>query len=281
MPSFSRPLTPDHVAWNEHYPAYLGPQNVPIGAAAAASSSEETGVVAVSRRSPLSEVRIADVGCGFGGMTVALGEIFPDKLVLALEIRDKVVDIVKDRVVKLRAQAAAAKEKGEPVEGEYHVTESASPSPAPWVPHAASYRSTAAPFTYQNISCVKVNFMKYAPNYFRKGQLEKIFFLFADPHFKKANFRRRVIGTNFLAIYAYILQVGGMLYTITDVLDLHQWQVEHLDKHPLFERIPDADLQTDPCFLAMHSATQEGQKVTRQHGSKYPAVYRRIEPKQA
>ena len=27
--------------------------------------------------------------------------------------------------------------------------------------------------------------MKYLPNFFRKGQLEKIFFLFPDPHFKK------------------------------------------------------------------------------------------------
>ena len=27
--------------------------------------------------------------------------------------------------------------------------------------------------------------MKYLPNFFRKGQLEKMFFLFPDPHFKK------------------------------------------------------------------------------------------------
>lgn len=90
-----------------------------------------------------------------------------------------------------------------------------------------------------------------------------------------------MINSNFLAIYAYILKIGGLLYTITDVLDLHQWEVEHLAAHPLFERIPDAELQEDPCYLAMHSATEEGQKVTRLHGSKYPAVYRRIEAKEA
>ena len=28
--------------------------------------------------------------------------------------------------------------------------------------------------------------MKHLPNFFRKGQLEKMFFLFPDPHFKKA-----------------------------------------------------------------------------------------------
>jgi tRNA G46 methylase TrmB len=206
-------------------------------------------------------------------------------LVLGLEIRDKVVDIVKDRVTKLRKEATAAREAAAAgtvaaPTGAYLTTHSASPSPAPWCPNAPSFALGSTPFTYENISCVKTNFMKYAPNYFRPAQLEKIFFLFADPHFKKSNFRRRVINTNFLAIYAHILQVGGMLYTITDVLDLHNWQVEHLDAHPLFERIPDADLVNDPCFSAMHMATEEGQKVTRLSGQKYPAVYRRIAAKQ-
>lgn len=201
---FSRPLTPDHVKWNEHYPFYLGPNNVPLPpAVAAASSSSSTSF----QRSPLAEVRIADVGCGFGGMTVALGEIFPDKLVLGLEIRDKVVDIVKDRVVKLRKQAKAEAEKEAAAAAAgtadaassasssssstavttYLTTNSASPSPAPWSQFAPSYTAGNPRFTYENISCVKVNFMKYAPNYFRKGQLDKIFFLFADPHFKKVS----------------------------------------------------------------------------------------------
>ena len=35
-------------------------------------------------------VRILDVGMGFGGLTVALAEIFPEKLVLGMEIRAKV-----------------------------------------------------------------------------------------------------------------------------------------------------------------------------------------------
>ena len=39
---------------------------------------------------------------------------------------------------------------------------------------------------YRNIACLRSNAMKYLPNFFRKGQLEKMFFLFPDPHFKKA-----------------------------------------------------------------------------------------------
>lgn len=44
-----------------------------------------------------------------------------------------------------------------------------------------------------------------------------------------------------LAEYAYALRVGGILYTITDVKDLHEWMVKHLEEHPLFERIPDEE----------------------------------------
>lgn len=33
---------------------------------------------------------IVDVGCGFGGLTVALSPLFPDKGVLGMEIRVKV-----------------------------------------------------------------------------------------------------------------------------------------------------------------------------------------------
>jgi tRNA G46 methylase TrmB len=35
-------------------------------------------------------VRHVDIGCGFGGLTVSLAKVFPDKCVLAMEIRDKV-----------------------------------------------------------------------------------------------------------------------------------------------------------------------------------------------
>lgn len=44
-----------------------------------------------------------------------------------------------------------------------------------------------------------------------------------------------------LAEYAYALRVGGILYTITDVKDLHLWMVKHLDDHPLFERLTDEE----------------------------------------
>lgn len=56
-----------------------------------------------------------------------------------------------------------------------------------------------------------------APPLIPQGQLEKLFFLFPDPHFKAVNHRRRIIQHALLTEYAHILAIGGIIYTITDV----------------------------------------------------------------
>ncbi|XBH85385.1 hypothetical protein VPH35_073309 [Triticum aestivum] len=73
--------------------------------------------------------------------------------------------------------------------------------------------------------------MKYIPNYFGKAQLSKMFFLFPDPHFKEKNHRRRVISMHLLDEYAYVMEVGGIIYTITDVEELGIWMRTCLDAH--------------------------------------------------
>ena len=73
------------------------------------------------------------------------------------------------------------------------------------------------PGQYTNVGCIRANAMKYLPNFFRKGQLSKMFFLFPDPHFKKAKHKWRIINETLLAEYAYVLREGGRLYTVTDV----------------------------------------------------------------
>ena len=100
-------------------------------------------------------MRFADVGCGFGGLLVRMSPMFPDKLMLGMEIRDKVSEYVRERCKALRRE---------------HAEDGAG--------------------AYENISCVRANAMKNLPQYFEKGQLEKHFFLFTDPHFKQSNHRR-------------------------------------------------------------------------------------------
>jgi tRNA (guanine-N7-)-methyltransferase len=119
--------------------------------------------------------------------------------------------------------------------------------------------------------------MKYLPNFFVKGQLEKIFICFPDPHFKAKNHRRRIVNNVLLSEYAFFLQPGGRLYTITDVEELYEWHVAKCDSHPYFERIDiqEGFLETDPATQSMLKETEESKKVSRNNGKKFVAVYRR------
>lgn len=132
------------------------------------------------------------------------------------------------------------------------------------------------PGQYDNISVVRTNSMKYIPNYFRKAQLSKMFFLFPDPHFKEKNHRRRVISMQLLDEYAYVMEVGGIIYTITDVEELGIWMRSCLEKHSLFEAVPDEEIKVDPVVKLLSTATEEGQKVARNGGQTFQAIFRRI-----
>lgn len=63
--------------------------------------------------------------------------MFPDNLILGLEIRVKVSDYVNDRIKALRAQD---------------------------------------PENYHNIGVLRTNAMKYLPNFFHKGQVSEFIF---------------------------------------------------------------------------------------------------------
>lgn len=133
---------------------------------------------------------------------------------------------------------------------------------------------------YQNVAVIRANAMKFLPNFVHKGQLSKIFFLFPDPHFKARKHKARIISPTLLAEYAYVLRPGGIIYTITDVKDLHDWMYEHLAAFPLFEYVEENVLRDEghgPVLNAVMTSTEEGKKVERNKGDKWLACFRRIE----
>ncbi|CCF58419.1 hypothetical protein KAFR_0E02670 [Kazachstania africana CBS 2517] len=183
------------------------------------------------------KVTIADIGCGFGGLLVDLSPEFPENLMLGMEIRVQVTNYVEDRIIALRNN---------------HIGK------------------------YQNVNVIRGNAMKFLPNFFEKAQLEKMFFCFPDPHFKQRKHKARIITDTLLSEYAYVLKEGGVVYTITDVEDLHNWMVKHLTEHPLFERLNEEWETTDKCVSIMRNATEEGKKVARKQGAKYVACFKRL-----
>lgn len=134
----------------------------------------------------------------------------------------------------------------------------------------------AHPGEYDNVACVRANAMKFLPNFFAKAQLSKLFFCFPDPHFKAKKHKQRIVSATLASEYAYVLRPGGVVYTITDVRDLHEWMVERFEAHELFERISQEEEAADPCVDIMIKETEEGKKVERVKGEKFVALFRRV-----
>ncbi|KAF2804828.1 uncharacterized protein BDZ99DRAFT_467081 [Mytilinidion resinicola] len=185
-------------------------------------------------------VEIADIGCGYGGLLFALAPKFPDTLLVGMEIRISVCEFVQEKIRALRHQSLATN-------------------------------------TYQNVACIRANTMKFLPNFFAKAQLSKIFLCFPDPHFKARKHKARIVSSTLNSEYAYVLRPGGIVYTITDVEDLHKWMVEHFEAHPSFERVGEVEQEGDMCVEVMRTETEEGKKVGRNGGRKFVACFRRVE----
>ncbi|KAJ3634433.1 hypothetical protein Zmor_019086 [Zophobas morio] len=232
--SLEFPSCPSKMDWSEHFPLFF----TKLGE----RFNDEENSMKTKKK-----VEFADVGCGYGGLLgsfcevqvtvpradinfkVGLADTFPEVLSLGLELRAKVADYAHKKILALREQN----------------------------------KSTGK---YQNISIVRANAMKYLPYFFEKGQLKKIFFLFPDPHFKKSKHKWRIISPHLLSDYAYFLAVGGLLYTVTDVAELYEWEIKHLSEHPLFMRISNESLKGDATVDLILNSSEESKKVTRQGG---------------
>ncbi|KAL9030306.1 MAG: hypothetical protein Q9196_001556 [Gyalolechia fulgens] len=225
------PVSPDLMDWASHYPAYI----------AAATDQRDTKDSLEPDFRPLKkDVTVADIGCGFGGLLVALAPKLQDELLIGMEIRMQVAEFVQDRIKALRNQNSESS-------------------------------------LYQNIACLRANAMKFLPNFFKKAQLQKVFLCFPDPHFKARKHKARIVSSTLNSEYAFVMKPGGIVYTITDVEDLHKWMVQHFDEHASFDRVSKQEEDGDECVNTMMVETEEGKKVGRNQGEKFVACFRRLE----
>ena len=62
------PASPSEMDWSKHFPAFVDDT----------SAARSPGLPALMKKT----VEIADIGCGFGGLLVALSPLFPDTLMI-------------------------------------------------------------------------------------------------------------------------------------------------------------------------------------------------------
>ncbi|PSK37427.1 tRNA (guanine-N(7)-)-methyltransferase [Elsinoe australis] len=283
------PASPNQMDWSSHYPSFIQDSN---GTSSTTSSDEP------AQPKPLTcPVEIADIGCGFGGLLFALSPRMPNTLIIGLEIRTSVTSYVQEKVKAIRNRAALPPAPSTPSGPD----SAANPLSAPDTPSADAAPPPTAN-NYNNISALRANTMKFLPNFFHKGQLRSIFLCFPDPHFKTRKHKARIVSQTLNAEYAYVLRPGGLVFTITDVRDLHEWIVGHFARSEGWERVDVTGVveaaekgqggeveevemvegapsqeEIEACVRLMMNETEEGKKVMRNKGSKFVAVFRRLE----
>lgn len=72
---------------SQHYPAFFQKE---AGQSSGNLPARDTAHGSESSTEVVPRVRFADVGCGFGGLLVKLSPLYPDTLMLGMELRDKV-----------------------------------------------------------------------------------------------------------------------------------------------------------------------------------------------
>eukprot|EP01053_Blabericola_migrator_P001303 Blabericola_migrator_1__1302@NODE_1339_length_4765_cov_230_811622_g898_i0_p3_GENE_NODE_1339_length_4765_cov_230_811622_g898_i0NODE_1339_length_4765_cov_230_811622_g898_i0_p3_ORF_typecomplete_len284_score36_93Methyltransf_4/PF02390_17/4_7e51Methyltransf_31/PF13847_6/0_00014MTS/PF05175_14/0_00099Methyltransf_23/PF13489_6/0_018Methyltransf_25/PF13649_6/0_0032DOT1/PF08123_13/0_013MetW/PF07021_12/0_046Methyltransf_12/PF08242_12/0_043Methyltransf_32/PF13679_6/0_05Methyltransf_32/PF13679_6/7_6e03Methyl len=241
------PTSVEYVDWSLHYPKYFPFDESTSRPDLVVNTSEVP--LDYSQKQPSERngengphISILDMGCGYGRLLFTLAPEMPDKLMLGMEIRDAVTSFVGKKILALRDENRGSEK-----------------------------------LLYENVGVVRTNGMKFLSNYIRPSTLEKIFFCFPDPQFKRAKWRRRIISIPLLSLYAYHMKPDGLLYFVSDVEDLYQWMKDCCDRHPLFEQVTDPKiLGADFAYNAMHSCTDEGQKKIREGCKIQGAMYRCI-----
>ena len=193
------------------------------------------------------QVEFADIGCGFGGLLVALSPVFPDTLMvgkitfpfhyrpayLILDhyfMNDRLTDYESDQewssVPKSSATSTPASTPYDP----YHHHKPKSANQTPQTSNQTYLLKSDLHHHQQSMANTPTsrpsatNAMKFLPQYFPKSSLSKIFLCFPDPHFKARKHKARIVSRQLCAEYAYVLKRGGgIVYTITDVEELARW----------------------------------------------------------
>lgn len=72
------PISPAHMDWSAYYPAFVADPEADQSMAGVQTEDGKVHAMKQLRK----DIEVADIGCGFGGLTVALAPIMPETLIL-------------------------------------------------------------------------------------------------------------------------------------------------------------------------------------------------------
>nr|XP_027193571.1 tRNA (guanine-N(7)-)-methyltransferase-like [Dermatophagoides pteronyssinus] len=238
------PKNPNYVNWNLHFPGFFGPMPSKEDLYKLHINTREHPIEYETEESPEASginrpIDFLDMGCGFGALVYELGRLYPDKLTLGIEIREKPSTFVAKKILAFR--------------------------------HESNFQQ------YRNCSVIRTNGMKYLLNYIRQHTLSAMFILFPDPHFKKSNWKRRIISDELLTKYEFVLKENGNIYYITDVYETFTDAVEKFERHPGFVKVSDEETQNDAFYKLLFNVTDECKKAIRLDQTLHSVVILAIE----
>lgn len=104
---------------------------------------------------------------------------------------------------------------------------------------------------------------KELPEFFAKGEVDKIYLNFSDPWPKARHAKRRLTSHQFLAVYEQVLKDGGVIEFKTDNKDLFEFSVEEITEAPHFElTVVTRDLHHDPVLNEGNIETEYEKKFS-------------------
>lgn len=75
--TFLSPVSPVYMDWSSHYPAFVKPAHDGAQGDQRRQINDSRAAACLTKG-----VEVADIGCGFGGLLVALAPLMPDALLL-------------------------------------------------------------------------------------------------------------------------------------------------------------------------------------------------------
>ena len=196
------PSSPESIDWSFHFPLAHGLQNGLIKEGNTSRFPSNYNSKNQFANKSIN-IDILDIGWGYGSLLLQLSMLYQNDIIFGMEIREKVTDYVIDKINVLRSNS--------------------------------NYKQ------YMNVSAVRTNAMKCLPNYIHPNSLSKIFVCFPDPYFKTSQFKRRIINTQTVNEIVNLLKPNGRIYTVTDVHNLHLWNLNHLSNNKQLVKVTEGN----------------------------------------